>query len=71
MDFFDHEQTLIIAHRGASAVAPANTLAAFAKAKELGADGIEFDVHFTADGVPVVIQNLTVDATTDGSGWVA
>lgn len=71
MDFFDHERTLIIAHRGASAVAPANTLAAFAKAKELGANGIEFDVHLTADGVPVVIHNFAVDETTDGSGRVA
>ena len=71
MDFIDHEQTLIIAHRGASAVAPPNTLAAFAKAKELGANGIEFDVHLTADGVPVVIHNFAVDETTDGSGRVA
>jgi glycerophosphoryl diester phosphodiesterase len=46
-------------------------LAAFKKAVELGADGIEFDVHFSADGVPVVIHDLTVDATTDGSGRVA
>lgn len=63
--------TLNIAHRGASAAAPPNTLAAFEKAIELGADGIEFDVHLSADGVPVVIHDFTVDATTDGSGWVA
>jgi glycerophosphoryl diester phosphodiesterase len=62
---------LDIAHRGASAVAPANTLAAFEKALELGADGIEFDVHLSADGVPVVIHDFAVDATTDGSGRVA
>ena len=60
-----------IAHRGASAVAPANTLAAFEKAVELGADGIEFDVHLSADGVPVVIHDFSVDSTTDGSGRVA
>ncbi len=60
-----------IAHRGASAVAPANTLAAFEKAAELGADGIEFDVHLSADGAPVVIHDFAVDATTDGSGRVA
>jgi len=64
-------RTLNIAHRGASAAAPPNTLAAFEKAIELGADGIEFDVHFSADGVPVVIHDFTVDATTDGSGRVA
>jgi len=62
---------LNIAHRGASAAAPPNTLAAFEKAVELGADGIEFDVHLSADGVPVVIHDFTVDATTDGSGRVA
>lgn len=44
----------IIAHRGASREAPENTLAAFARALELGADGIELDVHRTADGVVVV-----------------
>ncbi len=60
-----------IAHRGASDVAPANTLAAFEKAVELGADGIEFDVHLSADGVPVVIHDFSVDGTTDGSGRVA
>ena len=62
---------LNIAHRGASAAAPPNTLAAFEKAVELGADGIEFDVHLSADGVPVIIHNFTVDGTTDGSGRVA
>jgi len=67
----ESDRTLNIAHRGASAAAPPNTLAAFKKAIELGADGIEFDVHFSADGVPVVIHDFTVDATTDGSGRVA
>jgi glycerophosphoryl diester phosphodiesterase len=71
MHFFHHERVLNIAHRGASAVAPANTLAAFEKAVELGADGVEFDVHLSADGVPVVIHDFTVNATTDGSGRVA
>jgi glycerophosphoryl diester phosphodiesterase len=64
-------RTLNIAHRGASAAAPANTLAAFEKAIELGADGIELDVQLSADGVPVVVHDATVDATTDGSGRVA
>jgi glycerophosphoryl diester phosphodiesterase len=65
------QRTLNIAHRGASAAAPPNTLAAFDVAVQLGADGIEFDVRLCADGVPVVIHNGTVDATTDGSGAVA
>jgi glycerophosphoryl diester phosphodiesterase len=70
MRFLDHEDVLNIAHRGASAAAPPNTLAAFHRAIELGADGVEFDVHLSADGVPVVIHDFTVDATTDGSGRV-
>ncbi len=69
--FLSTERPLNIAHRGASAVAPENTLAAFHKALELGADGIELDVRLCADGTPVVIHNPSVDATTDGSGSVA
>ncbi len=61
---------LIFAHRGASQVAPENTLAAFRQAVEIGVDGIELDVQLSADGVPVVIHDATVDRTTDGSGWV-
>ena len=61
---------LVIAHRGASSVAPENTLAAFREAVRLGADGVELDVHLSADGVPVVIHNISVDATTDGTGLV-
>lgn len=44
----------IYAHRGASADAPENTLAAFDLARSLGADGIEFDVRVTADGKPII-----------------
>jgi glycerophosphoryl diester phosphodiesterase len=58
----------VIAHRGASGHAPENTLAAFLLAAEVGADGIELDVHLTADGEVVVMHNDTVDATTDGRG---
>ena len=54
---------LIIGHRGASAVAPENTLAAFARAMLDGADGIEFDVRLARDGVPVVIHDATLERT--------
>jgi glycerophosphoryl diester phosphodiesterase len=54
---------LIIAHRGASVVAPENTLAAFALAMESGADGIELDVRLSRDGVPVVIHDATLRRT--------
>lgn len=51
---------LIIAHRGASAHAPENTIAAFQKAIEAGVDGIEFDVRLTKDGKPVVFHDRTL-----------
>ncbi len=60
----------VIAHRGASADAPENTLAAFQLALEYGADGIELDVMLSLDGQLVVIHDDTVDRTTDGSGRV-
>lgn len=49
--------TLVVAHRGASAIAPENTLEAFEKAIEVGADMIEFDVRVTADGTLVVCHD--------------
>lgn len=64
------QQTRIWAHRGASAIAPENTMAAFRKAVELGADGIELDVQRSADGQLVVIHDETVDRCTNGSGRV-
>jgi len=51
---------LIIAHRGSSGVAPENTLAAFGRAIEDGADGIEFDLRLARDKVPVVIHDATL-----------
>ncbi|BCR04196.1 glycerophosphoryl diester phosphodiesterase [Desulfuromonas versatilis] len=59
------------AHRGDSAHAPENTLAAFAAAEAAGCDGIELDVHLCRDGVPVVIHDETLQRTTDGRGRVA
>lgn len=62
---------IIIAHRGGALNAPENTLAAFKLAKENGATGVEFDLDFTKDGVPVIIHDSTVDRTTDGTGKVS
>jgi glycerophosphoryl diester phosphodiesterase len=61
---------LIEAHRGDSANAPENTLAAFARALNLGVPSIELDVHSAKDGTLVVIHDETVDRTADGSGRV-
>ncbi|PYS35024.1 MAG: hypothetical protein DMF75_04855 [Acidobacteria bacterium] len=61
---------LIIGHRGAS-VAPENTLAAFARALDEGADGVELDVRLARDGVPVVIHDATLRRTGLREGIVA
>lgn len=61
---------IIFAHRGASAHAPENTLAAFELAVEQGADGIELDVKLSADGHVVIIHDATVDRTTGAHGRV-
>jgi len=59
------------AHRGASRLAPENTLAAFRAALAHGATAIELDVHLSGDGRPVVIHDDLVDRTTDGTGPVS
>ena len=61
---------LILGHRGASADAPENTLAAFRLALAQGADGVELDVTLSADDVPVVIHDDTLERTTTGAGRV-
>ncbi len=59
-------EPMVIAHRGASADAPENTIYAFAAAMEIGADGIELDIQQTADGVLVVTHDLNLKRI---SGW--
>uniref|UniRef100_A0A8D3CFX6 GP-PDE domain-containing protein n=1 Tax=Scophthalmus maximus TaxID=52904 RepID=A0A8D3CFX6_SCOMX len=58
----------VVAHRGGSHDAPENTLAAIREASRNGATGVELDLSFTADGVPVLMHDETVDRTTNGSG---
>jgi glycerophosphoryl diester phosphodiesterase len=60
-----------LAHRGASALAPENTIEAFRLAVEAGAGGLELDVHMTRDGHIVVIHDATVNRTTSGTGAVS
>lgn len=59
-----------IAHRGASGIAPENTLAAFKEAIEIGVDAVELDLQGTADGQVVVIHDGSLDRTTDQSGQI-
>ena len=60
----------VIGHRGACGSAPENTLASIARAAELGAEAIEFDVTITSDGHAIVMHDVNVDRCSDGSGPV-
>jgi glycerophosphoryl diester phosphodiesterase len=59
---------LVYAHRGGAALRPENTIASFDHGLSLGADGLEFDVRLSRDGIVVVHHDDTVDRTTGGSG---
>jgi glycerophosphoryl diester phosphodiesterase len=64
-------EPFVIAHAACKGHAPENTLAGLRAALDLGADGVEVDVQATADGVPVLLHDATVDRTTDGQGDLA
>jgi glycerophosphoryl diester phosphodiesterase len=67
----DWPRPLVFAHRGASAHAPENTLAAFELALAHGADGIELDAKLSADGEVIIIHDATIDRTTGEKGRVS
>ena len=69
-DEYQMEYPRICAHRGFNTVAPENSLPAFGAAVALGADEIEFDVRFTADGIPVSVHDQNLDRISDGFGIV-
>lgn len=69
-NFRKKTRTLVWAHRGACGYAPENTIEAFQKAIDLGADGVELDVQLTKDQVLVVIHDEKIDRTSNGTGWV-
>jgi glycerophosphoryl diester phosphodiesterase len=62
---------LVISHAACAGHAPENTLAGVRAALDIGADAVEIDVQASADGVPFLMHDLTVDRTTDGSGDLA
>ena len=62
------ETVEIVAHRGYSARAPENTIAALTLALDQGATAVEFDLHTAGDGTPVLLHDATLERTTDGSG---
>jgi len=69
--FFAASRPLVFAHRGGSALAPENTIAAFDNGLALGADGLELDVHLSRDGVVVVHHDRLLDRTTTLRGPIA
>ncbi|MBN2356169.1 hypothetical protein JXO59_08650, partial [candidate division KSB1 bacterium] len=66
-----HAETAIIAHRGASGLAPENTMAAFVRAIEIGADYFELDVRVSNDDSLMLMHDDTINRTTSGSGAIA
>ena len=62
---------VVVGHRGAAACAPENTLPSFTRALQDGAVALEFDVHASADGIPVVHHDATLERTTNGRGPIA
>lgn len=67
---FELPKPVIFAHRGASAYAPENTMAAFRLAARQGVEAIELDAKLSADGEVIVIHDATVDRTTNAKGEV-
>ena len=63
-------KTLIWGHRGASELAPENSMESFRLAHDMGADGIELDVHLTKDGQIVVAHDETIDRCSNGKGRI-
>jgi glycerophosphoryl diester phosphodiesterase len=71
LQFWAGARPLVFAHRGGCALGPENTIAAFDAGVAAGADGLELDVHLSADGVVVVHHDETLDRTTNGAGPLA
>jgi len=68
---FFSDRPQVFAHRGGCDLGPENTIAAFDIGMSTGADGLELDVHLSADGVVVVHHDTTLDRTTNGTGPVS
>lgn len=70
-EILSYDTPVVLAHRGGSAIAPENTLAAFKKSSELGVQGFEIDIRLTKDEEIIVFHDEYLDRTTDGAGRVA
>ncbi|HEX6035787.1 MAG TPA: glycerophosphodiester phosphodiesterase family protein, partial [Anaerolineales bacterium] len=70
-DYYDGiSRPLVIAHQGGDGIWPGNTMYAFERAVEIGADVLEMDAHITKDSLIVLMHDEEVDRTTDGSGVI-
>ncbi len=69
-ELYQTHGTLVFGHRGACRYTPENTIPSFLQALEMGAHGVELDVHLSKDGFPVIIHDFSVEKTTDGKGLV-
>jgi len=67
---YGEKKPLVIAHRGGAALAPENTLAAFEKSNDIGADYFELDVYLSTDDSLMIIHDGTVNRTTNGYGSI-
>lgn len=68
--YSDIDRPLVIAHQGGDGIWPGDTMFAFEKAVEIGADVLEMDAHITRDGQIVLMHDEKVDRTTDGTGLI-
>jgi len=71
IETFNSVDYFVVAHRGASGIAPENTLSSFAEAIRSGAHFIEMDIQVTADGMPIVFHDKGLSRTTDGIGFAS
>ena len=67
---FRNERCLVFAHRGASSIAPENTLSAISLAAKQGADGVELDAQMTKDNVLILMHDRSLERTTNGRGLI-
>src|SRR5678809_634814 len=68
--YSDIQRPLVIAHQGGDGVWPGDTMYAYEKAVEIGADVLEMDAHIAKDGQIVLMHDEKVDRTTDGAGLI-
>lgn len=67
-ELYQEHGTLVFGHRGACRYTPENTIPSFLQALEMGAHGVELDVHLSKDGIAVVFHDFHLEKTSNGTG---